>query len=460
MTMGMKQVQPKLLVNFTLDEKVPANHILRRISQVVDFTFVRQLVKDRYSPLGTSSVDPVVIFKLVLLGYLYNMASERRICERAQYDLSWQWFLGYEVDEATPHATVLCKARRRYGPEPYEQFFEHTVKLCQDAGLIAGDVLYLDATMSRANASLQSMRQRGLAEQLVPVHQFVEDMWVANEEGDEAEPPRPKKPRGQGLKPSGKPPRKSEAKANVDYVSATDSDAQTFRKEGVPLKLYHKTHFGTDAKAGVVTTVLVRPATEHDSTVLATMLEKHKQAAGSFPQAAVADKGYDSEKAVTACVSRRVLPLLMQKKLTNSQAEKKRDGFTYDPAADEFSCPEGHPFKPWSENFQRHETQYRPPLRACQHCIQKPICAPGKADRTLTRSWKQERRETVTAILQTPTAKGLLRRRSEIAEKSFADAKVRHGLGRAQYRGRAKMWMQSAMTAATMNIRKLATVPA
>ena len=287
MSMGMKQVQPKLLVNFTLDQTVPDNHILRRINKAVDFRFVRSLVHGQYSKTGQPSVDPVVIFKMMLLGYLYNTASMRRVAERCSYDLSWRWFLGYEIDEATPHHSVISKAQFRYGPAPIEEFFRQTVALCEKADLIAGDVLYLDATMSRANASLQSMRQRGLAEQLVPVHQFVEDMWVANEEGDVVEPPRPKKPRGQGLVPSGKPARKSEAKANVDHVSATDPDAQTFRKEGVPLKLYHKTHFGTDAKAGIVTAVLVRPATEHDSTVLATMLEKHKQAAGSFPQAAV-----------------------------------------------------------------------------------------------------------------------------------------------------------------------------
>ena len=459
MTMGIKQVQPKLLVNFTLDEVVPANHVLRRISEVVDFTFVRSLVRERYSKVGTKSIDPVVIFKLSLLGYLYNTASERRICERASYDMTWRWFLGYEIDEQVPVATNLCKARLRYGPEPYERFFAQTVKLCQEAGLISGDVLYLDATMSRANASLQSLRQRGLAEQLVAADQFVKDMWVANEDPEDAEPPRPKKPRGSGTPISGKPPRKSEAKANVYLVSATDPDAQLFRKTGVPRKLYHKTHFATDAKANVVTAVLVRPATEHDSAVMATMLDKHRQVVNEFPEAAVADKGYDSSQAATACLQRGVLPLVIQKKLANSKAEKKRDGFVFDAAQNLFTCSQGHQLRPWAEHFQQHLTQYRPPLRTCQMCPQKPVCAPGKRDRTLTRSWLQDRKETIAAMLETPTAKGLIRLRSQVAERTNADAKVRHCLERAQFRGRGKMWIQVAMTAATINLKKLATAP-
>src|ERR671936_313665 len=100
--MGVKTVEPKLYVSFSLDAAVPRNHLVRRLAAAVDFGFVRGLVKACYSHTGQPSVDPVVIFKLVLLGYLYGIRSERRICEEASLNLAWRWFFGYELDEPVP----------------------------------------------------------------------------------------------------------------------------------------------------------------------------------------------------------------------------------------------------------------------------------------------------------------------------------------------------------------------
>lgn len=457
-----------MYVNFNVDQMIPQGHLLRRIQSAVDFSFVRRLVKDCYSNIDTDSVDPVVIFKLVLLGYLYNVVSERRLCERASYDLSWRWFLGYEVDDSTPTHSVLSKARRRFGPQIYEEFFAHVVKLCEQRGLIAGDVLYVDATISRADASLASLRARGLVEQLIPVEQYLEDMWVANEDAEDHLPPRPKKPRGKGSQPTGKPARKSEARANVEMVSVTDPDAQLFRKPGVPRKLAHKTHFATDGKHNVVTAILVRPGTEHDSQVMATVLEKHTKNVGRSPEAAVADKGYDSSAAMGACLKRGVIPVIAQKDLANSKVSSSklssskslRDDFIFDAQHNLYICPEGHQLQSFNENYQCHQTRYRPKTGTCQGCQRKPECAPGRADRTVTRPWNAEIKETASAMLQTPTAQTLLKRRSEVAERTNADAKVRHGFARAQFRRRWGMWIQAAMTAATINIKKLALIPA
>jgi transposase len=91
--MGSKAVEPKLFLSFDLDSAVPRNHVLRRIAEVVDFSFVRDLAKPYYSHTGQPSVDPVVLFKLSLLGYLFGMVSERRLCEEAGLNLAWRWFV-------------------------------------------------------------------------------------------------------------------------------------------------------------------------------------------------------------------------------------------------------------------------------------------------------------------------------------------------------------------------------
>src|SRR5437867_9528744 len=112
--MGSKAVEPKLYLSFSLDAAVPANHIVRRLAAVVDFGFVRSLTKQHYSNTGQPSVDPVVLFKLWLLGYLFNIRSERRLCEEAGLNLAWRWFLGYErseehTSELQPPYDLVCR---------------------------------------------------------------------------------------------------------------------------------------------------------------------------------------------------------------------------------------------------------------------------------------------------------------------------------------------------------------
>src|SRR5947209_9708430 len=198
--MGSKAVEPKLYLSFSLDAAVPANHIVRRLAAAVDFGFVRNLTKQHYSHTGQPSVDPVVLFKLWLLGYLFNIRSERRLCEEAGLNLAWRWFLGYELDEALPDHSVLTKARRRFGTRVYELFFKQIVQLCEQRGLVQGDVLFIDSTLSDANAARDTLRSRALAGPRLPEpNQFVKDLFALNEPAPLPEPPRAKG--GTGPKP-------------------------------------------------------------------------------------------------------------------------------------------------------------------------------------------------------------------------------------------------------------------
>src|SRR6266851_3584290 len=173
--MGSKAVEPKLYLNFSLDAAVPEKHIVRRLAGAVDFGFVRSLVNKHYSHTGQPSVDPVVLFKLWLLGYLFNIRSERRLCEEASLNLAWRWFLGYELDEVLPDHSVLTKARRRFGTRVYELFFKRIVELCEERGLVQGDVLFIDSTLSDASAARDTRRSR-----LVYKTQVVVDGGKAN----------------------------------------------------------------------------------------------------------------------------------------------------------------------------------------------------------------------------------------------------------------------------------------
>jgi transposase len=96
-----------------LDERIPPDHLLRKIRTQVDFDFTYDLVRPYYGVKGNVSVPPPVLLKLMLLLFLYEVPSERELMRSLSYRLDWLWFLGYDVDSVVPDHSVLSKTRRR-----------------------------------------------------------------------------------------------------------------------------------------------------------------------------------------------------------------------------------------------------------------------------------------------------------------------------------------------------------
>jgi transposase len=185
--MGTKDSEGKLFYQFSLEERVPEDHLLRRVLAVVDFSFVRRLTARFYSHTGQPSIDPVVIFKMALLSYLYGITSERRLVDEIRLNLVYLWFIGYDLDEAVSDHSVLSKARKRYGPTVYLAFFKEVVQQCERAGLIRGDKLFVDSTLVQANASLDSVGSRALVSQLPDIPAHVDRLWQDNSDPTSAE---------------------------------------------------------------------------------------------------------------------------------------------------------------------------------------------------------------------------------------------------------------------------------
>src|SRR5688572_5687289 len=149
--------EAKFYYNLSLDRLVPEDHLLRLIANAVDFSFVRPLCRPYYSHTGRPSVDPVVLFKMLLLGYLYGISSERRLAQEISLNLAYRWFLGYDFDMPTPDHSVLSKARARFGPAVFEAFFQQSIECCREAGLLEEGPVYVDSTLLRAAASVDSL---------------------------------------------------------------------------------------------------------------------------------------------------------------------------------------------------------------------------------------------------------------------------------------------------------------
>jgi len=179
--MGRQVPQPKRFYQLSLEERVPQDHLLRNISGVVDFCFLYDYVRSYYSHTGAPSADPVVIFKMSLLGYLYGITSERKLAEQCRLNLAFLWFLGYDLEEMPPDHSILSKARARFGREVYEQFFREVVRMCQEAGLVGGDKVFLDATLLKANASLDSLVEREACHRLKETPEaYLDRVWEEN----------------------------------------------------------------------------------------------------------------------------------------------------------------------------------------------------------------------------------------------------------------------------------------
>jgi transposase len=440
--MGSKSTEPKLLVHFDLDAQIPRHHILRRIAEAVDFTFVRNLARPYYSHTGQPSVDPAVLFKLTLLGYLYRIVSERQICEEASLNLAWRWFLGYELEEEIPDHSVLTKARRRFGIKVYEQFFQHVVRLCEMRGLIQGKTLFLDSTQIEANASRESMRGRTLVKELGSARAYVHEVWHSNlGEADDDGVQRTRPGRGS---------------ANRELVSWTDPEAQLMSRPGRPHKLMHKAQIAVDGgRARVVTAVEVRAATEGDGQAVASMLDRHEAAVGRATSELVADAGYTSDDTHEACARREVQPVLGSIERSGRRGVFRSRDFTYVEAGNYYRCPAGATLTQRFQQYDRQSTIYAAAAGTCAACPLKPQCAPGKSERRIARRWNQTLWDQALALAHSPRGRMLMRRRKAVVEPRIGDLKIKHGLVRAQFRGRQNLQIQALLTAAALNLKAL-----
>jgi len=441
--MGRKTAQPELYVSFSLDAAVPRHHVLRKIAAIVDFEFVRSLAASYYSWTGQPSVDPVVIFKLHLLGYLFNIRSERQLSEEAGLNLAWRWFLGYELSDPIPDHSVLTKARRRFGPAIYSQFFQRVVQLCRHRGLIQGRRLYVDSTLVDADAAVDSSRSRQLLRQLPGKPEtYLARLELEADEGRS----RPLRKRRQRL-------------VGEEVCSRTDPDAALIsRTVGRKPRLVHKVHLAVDGgRSRIVTAVTAVPAVHGDGQGLPAILDQHHFNTGERPEEVIADTGYAGTTAYRTCMERGILPSIRAHPSVNRRGGWDRDRFLYDQTNDRYLCPEGHALVRVHDNVPMQQHIYRASLADCRACPVRSQCNPGaKASRTVSRSFDHELLGAVAEHLKTPRARDALRKRKQFIELVVADAKVRHGMHRAQRRGRENMLIQAVLTAAAMNLLKLA----
>jgi transposase len=182
---GKKQYTEKLFTHFQLSDRVPKDNIYRRMKEALDLRFLTKATAQYYGIEGQKSIDPVVFFKLILVGYLENLNSDRRIIEHARMRLDILYFIGYDIDEELPWHSTLSRTRALYGEELFLQLFREVLKLCIDKGMVSGRRQAVDSAYIKANASVDSLIEK---EVLDDAQTFTEEL-TDNEEAPQKKTP-------------------------------------------------------------------------------------------------------------------------------------------------------------------------------------------------------------------------------------------------------------------------------
>src|ERR1700681_4624177 len=156
--MGQHDRSEALFYYFRLEDQAPETHLLRLIDKHISFEFVRERLRNRYSDTGRPSIDPELLLRILLIGYLYGITSERKLVEELRMHLAWRWFTGLGFDQEIPHHSTFSKNRHGRFQESnlFQELFEEIVARCIAAGLVKGEHMSVDGSFIQANADHHS----------------------------------------------------------------------------------------------------------------------------------------------------------------------------------------------------------------------------------------------------------------------------------------------------------------
>ena len=432
------RAQMDLFITGSLERLIPEDHILARVNRVLDLSWLRGEVADCYcADNGRPGIDPEVAVRLMLAGLLLGFAHDRRLMREARVNLAIRWFIGYGLEDRLPDHSSLTRIRQRWGEARFREIFRRTVRACLDAKVAKAEVVHVDASLIRADVSWESLVERHVDE--VMAENPVEEEEAGKKGGGGR--------RGGG---SGK-------------VSRTDPDARLART-GRGFEPSYKQHAAVDDARGVVLDVSVTEGTVNEREVLESQVVAAPprgcptvcEVSGRAPAMVTADSGYAYSK-VYAALERRGVAALIPAKREPSQSRVPLRLFRYDARHDIVKCPRGKTLSP------RRDTErgryYRSRTRDCAGCALREDCLP--------KAWSSK------VVLVPHAYPALLRARRRHArwgeeerrmhqrhmwrsEGYHGEAKTWHGLARAVRRGLENMKIQSYLTAAAINLKRLA----
>lgn len=445
--MGERTVlQEALFYNFSLEQYVPADHLLRSIDRFVDLSGVREHLRPYYSETGRPSIDPELMIRMLLVGYCFGIRSERRLCDEVHLNLGYRWFCRLSLDAAVPDHSTFSKARhgRFRDADLLRQVFETVVRRCMAEGLVGGEGFAVDASMIKADAN----RQRGVpgSEGLPPDaanHAVREYLAVLDDAAFGAATPVVPK-----------------------FISPADPASRWTGANGGLAFFAYCTNYLIDLKCAVI--LDVEPTTavrQAEVTAQRRMIERTEERFDLWPERLAADAGYGSAENLAWLVHERGIEphIPVFDKSARTDGTFARSDFSYDHERDLYTCPGGKALKRSHRTFAMPRSgvdqdgfiRYRASKHDCDVCLLKPRCCPGQPARKVPRSIHEGARDMARDLALTDAYATSRRERKKI-EMLFAHLKRILKLDRLRLRGPNGAKDEFLLAATAQNLRRLA----
>jgi len=437
-----KQVKMEFV---SIEDLVPKEHILRKIEKQIDFGFARKRLYPMYcEDNGRPAVDPVILFKMLFIGYMFGIRSERRIIKEIEVNLAYRWFLGYGLSDKIPdHSTISQNRRRRFeGSDVFRELFEDVVMMAMDKGYIEGKELYTDSTHLKANANKNKFCKRLVKENTKKYLSDLEEAITDDRERHGKKELRLKE---------GKEDNHKEIKESL-----TDKDSGFMTRDGKPQGFYYLDHRTCDGKHNFITDVFVTPASIYDSIVYLERLDYQRNRFMFDVDAVGLDAGYNTPDICRGLIERDIFGVAGYRNPGGLKGLIRKSRFEYDSISDSYKCPEGRSLKYMTTTREGYK-EYASDSKICKSCSRLTECTHSKNHKKIiTRHIWESYKEKIRENRLSEKGKIIMKRRSETVERSFADAKELHGYRYARFRGLKRVEDQCLMTAIVQNIKKLA----
>jgi len=355
---GKKDYQEKLFIRFQLSDHIPADNVYRLLKSTLDLRFLYQDTAKYYGTEGQKSIDPVVFMKLMLVGCLENINSDRRIISSSRMQMDVLYFLGYDLDEELPWHSTLSRIRKLYGQQEFVAIFKQVLKLCIDKGLISGKRQAVDSVLVKANASIESVIEKQILDDV----QVYSEELESNIEQEDNTPP--------------KPPVKKRAPTNSTHYNPSDPDARFAVKPRKPYDLYYRSQVSVDTASHCITHIQAFHADKGDSRCFSEVLTHviaNMKEHNIGVEEVLADTGYSSTEALQALQDNHITGYIPN----ISGYRTSRKGFTYDHQNDRYICSQGKhlTFRRMRYAGSKVHKIYQTNKKDCKDCPFKTTCA-------------------------------------------------------------------------------------
>ncbi|MGY3213189.1 IS1182 family transposase [Mucilaginibacter sp. HD30] len=445
---GKKTYQEKLFVNFQLSDHIPADNFYRRLKEQLDLRFIYPLTAEYYGTEGQKSIDPVVFMKLILVGYLENLNSDRRIIATSRLRLDLLYFIDHDLDDELPWHSTLSRTRQLYGEHVFTELFKQVLKQCIDKGMVSGKRQAVDGFFIKANASLDSLIEKDILDDADAYSRELQD----NEEPSVSVSPFKKADEldDKGLKPKKNP-------SNDTHYSPSDPDAKMSVKPGKPTALNYLGQVAVDTATHMITHVQAFTADKRDSECLAAVL-RHLKATllenDIALQEIVADTGYSSPDALKALQASGITGYIPNR----GQFNYEREGFTYDAIQDHYQCERGVNVNYLGTYFTAGYwmKQYGAGVKGCSNCEQQATCAAFKGNRLrIKETLDKPYYDTMHLRMRTRKAKRLMKLRQSTVEPVIGTLVNYLGIKRVNCKGLIQANKCLTMAAIAYNLKKM-----